>query len=78
MCNKANSSSRAVEVDSMSSQECEQVLMLLRELATLKGLDNASAAEMTQQRRGEITTQIKAIAERKKNGQAEASALNSE
>lgn len=63
----------------MSSQESEQVLTLLKELAMLKELDNVAADELKteserdvhqecQQRRAEIGEQIKAVAEQKKNG----------
>ncbi|MGA6984064.1 MAG: hypothetical protein WCC95_07460 [Candidatus Sulfotelmatobacter sp.] len=52
----------------MSSPESEQVLTLLRELATLKELDNVSPDGSNQQRRAEIAEQIKTIAEQKKNG----------
>jgi hypothetical protein len=47
----------------VSSQKSEQVLTLLRELATLKELDNVSADRSNQQRRAEIAEEIKTIAE---------------
>ena len=54
----------------MSSQESDQVLALLGELAKLKDLDNGSATEQNQQRRAEIKEEIKTIAEQKKDAAA--------
>lgn len=62
----------------LSGQESEQVLTLLKELAMLKELDNVAADDLNtepdsderlqcEQRRAEIGEQIKAIAEQKKS-----------
>ena len=63
----------------MGSQESEEVLTLLKELLILKELDiqyeggpktesEQDAHRLREQRYGEICEEIKALAERKKNG----------
>jgi len=63
----------------MSSPESEQVLTLLKELSVIKELDGEyevapkteserDAHRLRQQRHQEIGTEIKAVAEQKKNG----------